>query len=100
MNLFWTLIILNGQGISYIFSVYVASNNHKEIVDIRVSYVLFIHCIWSTYSSYDTFWWIWVYSLIARKKNTRIVSAVKGIIVSVDGLSNEYKCSKIERMQW
>jgi len=34
--------------------------------------------------------------MIARKKNTRIVSAVKGIIVSVDGLSNEYKCRKIE----
>lgn len=25
-----------------------------------------------------------------RKKNTRTVSAVKGITVSVDGLSNEY----------
>jgi len=37
--------------------------------------------------------------MIARKKNTRIVSAVIGIIVSVDGLSNEYKCRKIERMQ-
>gem|GEM_PF-4388177 len=45
MILFWTLIVLMGQGISFIFSVSVGGNNDKEKVDISVSYVPFIHCI-------------------------------------------------------